>query len=314
MSDPIHALRQAIPYIRLYKDKVFVVKVGGHIIQRRETLESLVEEICLLHQVGVKVVVVHGGGPQATEMQRRLGIEPNIVAGRRVTDAQTLEVAKMVYAGSLSVDILSAFRLHQTPAVGVSGVDGGLITARRRHKKLIEPFPGAEAVEVDFGLVGDIVSVDTAILRQLLDGGSVPVVSPLACDAVGTVFNINADSIAEALARGLRAEKLLILTDTDGILKDVKDPASLVSYCDIAEVELMRAQGQLSGGMLPKVEGALSALRGGVRRAHIINGARQNALLTEIFTNAGAGTMIVARKENDPVSPEGVPMPQVVPA
>lgn len=304
MSDPIQALRQAIPYIRLYKEKVFVVKIGGHILQKRETLESLVEEVCLLHQVGVRIVVVHGGGPQATEMSRRLGLEPTIVAGRRVTDAQTLEVAKMVYAGSLSVDLLSAFRAQQTPAVGLSGVDGGLLTAKRRHKKRIEPFPGAEPVEVDFGFVGDITAVDPTILHQLLDGGAVPVISPLACDEQGTVFNVNADSIAEAVARALKAEKLLILTDTNGILRDVKDPASIVSYADIAEVEALRDSGALSGGMLPKVEGALSALRGGVSRAHVINGTRPGALLTEIFTNAGCGTMIVARKESEPVQPQ----------
>ncbi|MBI5200574.1 MAG: acetylglutamate kinase [Elusimicrobia bacterium] len=300
MSDVIGALKQAIPYVRLYKDKVFVVKAGGRVLQKRETLEALVEEVCLLHQVGVEIVLVHGGGPQATELSKRLGLETTIVAGRRVTDAQTLEVAKMVYAGSLSVDILSAFRLHQTPAVGVSGVDGKLLTAKRRHKKLIEPFPGAPAVEVDFGFVGDIESVDPQVLNHILQGDAVPVISPLACDEQGTVFNINADSIAEAVARALKAEKLIVMTDTDGILKDPKDPFSLVSYADIAEVEQLKADGAISGGMLPKVDGAMAALKGGVRRAHIINGTRPGALLTEVFTNAGCGTMLVAKKECEP--------------
>ncbi|MBI4422642.1 MAG: acetylglutamate kinase [Elusimicrobia bacterium] len=299
MSDVIGALRQALPYVRLYKEKVFVVKAGGRVLQKRETLEALVEEVCLLHQVGVRIVLVHGGGPQATELSKRLGIEPTIVAGRRVTDAQTLEVAKMVYAGSLSVDLLSAFRAHETRAVGVSGVDGGLLTARRRHKKLIEPFPGAPPVEVDFGFVGDIESVDPQVLLHILDGDAVPVISPLACDAEGTVFNVNADSIAEAVARALKAEKLLIMTDADGILRDVANPASLVSYADVADLEALQAAGALSGGMLPKVEGAVAAVQGGVRRAHIINGTRPGALLTEIFTNAGCGTMIVAKKDSE---------------
>lgn len=297
MSDVIGALKQAIPYIRLYKEKVFVVKAGGRVLQKRETLEALVEEVCLLHQVGVKIILVHGGGPQATELSKRLGLETTIVAGRRVTDAQTLEVAKMVYAGSLSVDILSAFRAHETRAVGLSGVDGKLLTARRRHKKLIEPFPGAPKVEVDFGFVGDIESVDPQVLLHILGGNAVPVISPLACDDQGNVFNVNADSIAEAVARSFKAEKLIIMTDTDGILKDAKDPASIVSYADIEEIEQLKASGALSGGMLPKVEGAIAALKGGVRRAHIINGIRAGALLTEIFTNAGCGTMIVAKKE-----------------
>ncbi|MDE2291396.1 MAG: acetylglutamate kinase [Elusimicrobia bacterium] len=303
MSDTIVALRQALPYVRLYKGKVFVVKVGGKVLQKRETLDAVAEELSLLHQVGIKVVLVHGGGPQATELSRRLGLEPTIVAGRRVTDAQTLEVAKMVYAGSLNVDILSAFRAHQTPAVGLSGVDAGLITARRRHKKRIEPFPGAEPVEVDFGFVGDIVHVEAGVVEHILAGGSIPVVASLACDAEGTVFNVNADSIAEALARALHAEKLLVMTDADGILRDVKDPTTLVSHCDAAEAEALRDSGRLSGGMLPKVEACLSALRGGVRKAHVINGLRPGALLTEVFTNAGCGTLIVREKEKAAPAP-----------
>ncbi|HAH05794.1 MAG TPA: acetylglutamate kinase [Elusimicrobia bacterium] len=305
MPDAIRALRQALPYVRLYKGKTFVVKIGGRILQKRETLDALIEELCLLHQVGIRIVVVHGGGPQASELSRRLGIEPTIVAGRRVTDEQTLEVAKMVYAGSLNVDMLSVFRAHQTPAVGVSGVDAGLLTARRRHKKRIEPFPGAAPVEVDFGFVGDIVRVDPAILESLLAAGCVPVISPLACDERGTVFNINADSIAEAVARSLAAEKLLILTDTDGVLRDPADPTSLVSLTDIAGLERMREEGKLTGGMLPKVDGAIAALRGGVRRAHILNGTRAGTLLMEIFTNSGSGTMIAERCEA-----AGVPVEQ----
>lgn len=300
MPETIVALQQALPYVRLYKNKIFVVKIGGKVVQKRETLDAVAAEISLLHQVGIRVVLVHGGGPQATELSRRLGIEPTIVAGRRVTDAQTLEVAKMVYAGSLNVDILSAFRAHQTPAVGLSGVDAGLITAHRRHKKFIEPFPGADPIEVDFGFVGDIVKVEPGILEHIMAGDAVPVIASLACDDDGTVFNVNADSIADALARALGAEKLLVLTDADGILRDVADPTSLVSFCDAADIEAMRASGSLSGGMLPKVEACLSALRGGVGRAHIINGLRPGALLTEIFTNAGSGTMIVLERDAPP--------------
>lgn len=299
MHDPIIALKQAIPYIRMYKGKTFIIKAGGKIIQRRESLDVLAEEVSLLHQLGIRVVLVHGGGPQATEMSQRLGIEPTIVAGRRVTDAQTLEVAKMVYAGSLNVDVLSAFRRHHTKAVGLSGIDGGFITATRRNKKRIEPFPGAEPIEVDFGFVGDIEHVDTSVIDHLLNGDIIPVVSPLACDKNGTVFNINADSVAEAIARAMKAEKLIIMTDADGILKNINDPMSLVSYADAAQLKELRSSGSLQGGMLPKVDACISAVTGGVRRAHIINGVKSGTLLKEVFTNSGCGTMIVDQLQTE---------------
>ncbi len=299
MLDSIMTLKHAIPYIRLYKGKTFVVKVGGNILQRVDVLDSITEDITLLHQVGIRIVMVHGGGPQATEMCKKLGIEPTIVAGRRVTDAATLEVAKMVYAGSLNIDILTSLRGHQTPAVGISGVDGNLITARRRPKKMVEPTPGSPAIEVDFGFVGDIETVNPAFLDHLLNGFSIPVISSLACDDEGTLYNINADTVAQSVAVALKAEKLLVLTDIDGLLRDVKNPNSLVSYTDIEEVEQLRHKGALSGGMLPKVEACIAALKGGVRRTHLLNGTKPGALLLEVFTNAGCGTMIIDRRERE---------------
>jgi len=286
MTDSPLMLKQAIPYIRMYKGKIFVVKVGGRVVGRKEMLDALVEDVCLLQQVGIRVVLVHGGGNQATELSKRLGIEPKIVDGRRVTDAQTLEVAKMVYAGTLNVDILATFRAHETPAVGVSGVDAGLVIAKKRAV-------GA----VDYGFVGDIESVDPRVLNTLLDAGMTPVVACLGADAEGGVLNINADSVAEAVARALKAEKLVVVTDTEGILNDVANPSSLVSYADIEEVLAMQASGRLAGGMLPKVAACIRALQGGVRRTHIINGLKPGALLRETFTNAGCGTMIVEKRE-----------------
>lgn len=297
MTDSPIMLKQAIPYIRLYKGKVFVVKVGGRVVGKREALDAVVEDVCLLQQVGIKVVLVHGGGNQATELARKLGLEPEFVAGRRVTDAKTLEIAKMVYGGSLSVDILSSFRAHHTPAVGVSGVDAGLIVARKRPKKLVEPGPGLEPVEVDYGFVGDIEKVSPELLVSLLDAGMTPVVSCLGADAEGGVLNINADSVAESIARALRAEKLVVVTDTEGLLENVADPSSLVSYADLEEIEELVKAGKLSGGMLPKIEACVKALKGGVRRTHIVNGLKPGALLREIFTNAGSGTMIVEKRE-----------------
>jgi acetylglutamate kinase len=286
MTDSPLMLKQAIPYIRMYKGKIFVVKVGGRVVGRKDMLDALVEDVCLLQQVGIRVVLVHGGGSQATELSKRLGIEAKLVDGRRVTDAATLEVAKMVYGGSLNVDILATFRAHETPAVGVSGVDAGLVVAKKRAV-------GA----VDYGFVGDIESVDPKVLITLLDAGMTPVVACLGADAEGSVLNINADSVAEAVARALKAEKLVVVTDTEGILQDVGNPGSLVSYADIDEVEAMKASGRLTGGMLPKVAACIRALQGGVRRTHIINGLKPGALLRETFTNAGCGTMIVEKRE-----------------
>jgi acetylglutamate kinase len=303
MTDTPIMLKQAIPYIRLYKGKVFVVKVGGRVVAKRETLDALVEDVSLLQQVGIRVVLVHGGGNQATELAKKLGLEPEFVAGRRITDAQMLEVAKMTYAGTLNIDILSSFRAHHTPAVGVSGVDGGLITAVKRPKRSMERNPGEPPVEVDFGFVGDIESVDPKMLVHLLDAGMTPVISCLGCDPDGLILNINADSIAEAVARSLKAEKLVIVTDTEGLLKDVGNPSSLVSYTDVEEVEAFKKAGRLTGGMLPKADACVKALQGGVRRTHIINGLKPGALLREIFTNAGCGTMIVQRRESQADQP-----------
>lgn len=286
MTDSPLMLKQAIPYIRLYKGKVFVVKVGGRVVGRKELLDALVEDVCLLQQVGIRVVLVHGGGAQATELSKRLGLEPKLVDGRRVTDSQTLQVAKMVYGGQLNVDILATFRAHDTPAVGVSGVDAGLIVAVKRPV-------GA----VDYGFVGDIESVDPKVLTTLLDGGMTPVIACLGADAEGNVLNINADSVAESVARALKAEKLVVVTDTEGLLKEIENPASLVSYIDLAGIEQMKREGRLTGGMLPKVDACARALRGGVRRTHVINGLKPGALLREVFTNEGCGTMIVEKRE-----------------
>lgn len=311
MTDLISTLKRAVPYIRLYKGKTFVIKVGGRILERKDLLDALAEDVTLFHQLGIRCVLVHGGGPQASEMSRRLGIEPRIVAGRRVTDEPTLEIVKMVYGGTLNLDILAALRVHQTPAIGVSGLDTNLVTAKRRPPTSIAPGPGEEPVTVDFGFVGDIVEVQVGGLEHLLAGGLVPVVSSLACDDAGTILNINADSIARSLAGALKAEKLLVLTDTDGILEDVSDPRSMVSYTDIEGIEELKKAGKLSGGMLPKVEACVEALKAGVRRTHILNGTRPGALLTEVFTNAGCGTMVVDRMEAEAYQKHELVSPEV---
>lgn len=298
MFESVAHLKRAIPYIQLYKGKTFVVKIGGRILQRQEILDEVAADITMLHQVGIQIAVVHGGGPQASELCTKLGIEPQIIAGRRITDEKVLEVTKMVYAGKLNVDLLNALQRHGSSAVGLSGVDGNLLLAHRRDKKKVQAAPHTEAVEVDFGFVGEIERVNIPFLEYFLHGGLIPVISSLATDGRGTVFNVNADTVAEQIAQALRADKLLILTDTDGVLADPQLPSSLISYTDIDEITRLCEEGQISGGMLPKVEACLRALKGGVRRTHILNGTRNGALLVEIFTNAGCGTMIVDHLEH----------------
>lgn len=296
----LKALRTAIPYIRAYKGRIFVIKLGGRLCEPGKVLDDLVDQAALLYQVGIRIVVVHGGADQATALCRRLGIEPRVVAGRRVTDEQTLEVVKMTFAGAVNTNLVAAFRRAHVPAVGLSGIDGGLLTAHRRPvQSVADPSTGQTRV-VDFGLVGDIDGVDPAPLRHLLDGGFVPVVCSLAADASGQVLNVNADTVAAAIAVELRAAKYFLLTSVDGVLRDVNDPTTLQSYIDLEQLEGLVASGAIGGGMLPKLAACTAALRGGVPRVHIINGLTPDTLLGEVFTNEGCGTLIVDRQKSGP--------------
>jgi acetylglutamate kinase len=281
------ALKHAVPYIRIFKGKTFVLKAGGGALEREATARALIEQIEVLHQVGIRVVLVHGGGTQSTELVRALGGEARFVEGRRVTDAKSLEVAAMVLNGSVNTRLLSVCRGVGLPAVGVSGVDGGLILARKRPPVRV----GDELV--DYGLVGDVVAVDPKVLTDLMDAGYVPVVSPLSAAEDGTVLNINADTIASALAVALGAEKLLFLTGAPGILERPDDPGSLVSYTDLAGLRRLRDEGGLVAGMLPKTSAIEAAIHGGVRRVHILSHDLPDGLLAEVFTNEGVGTLVV---------------------
>jgi len=292
----IAGLKGALRYVRAYRDNVFVVKLGGEVVAEPEVLEQVSAQVALLSSLGIRIVVVHGGGPQATALSRRLGQEPVIVAGRRVTDDTALEVAKMVYAGSLNTDVVAALRARQVQAVGLSGVDADLITAHRRPPVVVVDDAGYNR-SVDFGHVGDIDSVDPRVLQTLLDARFVPVIASLAGDDDGRVFNVNADTVAESLAVALKAQKLVFLTGAPGILRDRNDPASLLTFADPDDLAPLLANGAIAGGMRPKVEACIRAATGGVERTHIINGATPDALLLEVFTGAGCGTMIVGRKE-----------------
>jgi acetylglutamate kinase len=287
-------LKRAVPYIRMYKGKTFVIKLGGAILRKPDVLDSVAEDIGVLSQLGVSVVVVHGGGPQATELSRQLGHEPTLIGGRRVTGDKDIDIVKMVFAGRLNLDLTSALEEGGTRAVGLSGADASFMRAKRRAASTP---PGSDQ-QVDWGHVGDIEEVNPAIIHHLIAGGYVPVICSLATDGQGNVLNVNADGVATAVAIKLQAEKLLFLTDTNGLLDDANDPESTLSYVTPAEIEARKKSGQISGGMLPKIDACLNAVRGGVRRTHIIPGLRPMGLLTEIFTNEGCGTMILGPEES----------------
>jgi acetylglutamate kinase len=283
----VAALRHAAPYVRLYRRRIFVIKAGGEVFADPAGMHSLIEQIAILHQVGIRTVLVHGGGPQNTKLADALGVETRIVEGRRVTDEPTLEVATMVLNGQINTQIVAACRHMDLPAIGISGVDAGLVRARKR------PPVAVAGRSVDYGFVGDIESVDTAVLQTQLDNGLLPVVSPLSADPAGTLLNINADTVAAALAASLGASKLILATSAPGILGDRSDPASLISYVDLAGLKRLRDAGALAEGMLPKADAIEAAIRGGVPRVHVISYRVPDSLLLEIFTNEGTGTLVV---------------------
>jgi acetylglutamate kinase len=287
-------LREALPYIRRFKGKTFVVKLSGKVIEEHENLVNLAEELALLHQVGIRVCVVHGGGKQLTELAEQLGVEQTIIDGRRVTDDATLDMAKMIFAGKINTDILAALRHRGVEAVGLSGVDGNIVLARRRPPKEIVNRETGAREQVDFGHVGDVVEINDRLLRVLLDHEYLPVVSSLGADDEGRVFNINADTIAAEIAVRLGAEKLVMLSDVDGLYLSPGDRATKISRLTAAEVEALVRDGVATGGMIPKLQSVTEILRRGVRSAHIIEGSARNALLSEVFTDEGTGTMIIA--------------------
>ncbi len=287
----ISALRAAAPYIRLYKGKIFVVKAGGAVFGDAAQTRSLIEQIAILHSLGVRVVMVHGGGPQLTEVTEAMGVPTRMVAGRRVTDEKAIDATSMVLNGLINTRILSICRDQGIDAVGLSGVDAGLVVAHRRPPVKLKP---TDTETVDYGFVGDIDRIDTTVIRKHLENGLMPVISPLSADERGQLLNINADTVAAAIGAALEAEKLILCTGAPGILDNVADPGSVVSYIDLAGLKRMRDEGRIVDGMLPKAKAIEDAIRGGVRRVHVISYAAPDGILTEVFTNEGTGTLIVA--------------------
>jgi len=289
-SATMDALKRALPYVRLFKGKTFVVKIGGSACADRALLQELAEQLSVVRELGVQAVLVHGGGPQTSELARKLGQQPRMIEGRRVTDAAALDVAVMTMNGSVNTGVLAACRAAGLQAVGVSGLDAGLVKARKRAPRSVL-IDGAPQM-IDFGHVGDVESVDPTLLKSLLASGYLPVVSPLSADEQGNVLNINADTIASSLAQALGAEKLVFVTDVPGILEDPSDPTTLISCTDLRGLEELVENGSVATGMLPKVSAIRMALDHGVQRVHVI-GSQRASLLTEIFTNEGSGTLIV---------------------
>lgn len=273
-------LVEALPYIQRFRGRVVVIKLGGNAMVEPALATSFAEDIVLMHSVGIRSVVVHGGGPQISELMTRLGKEPEFRDGQRVTDAETIDIARMVLVGRVNREIVGSINLHGPLAVGVSGEDAHLIRAEARDPSL--------------GFVGDVDRVNPVILERLLAEEIIPVVSTIGTDDTGQAYNINADAVAAALAQALAAEKVIYLTDVPGLLADVGDPDSVIGHVDADELRAMVDSGGLTGGMIPKVDACLEALANGVGSAHLLDGRIPHVLLLELFSDHGVGTMISA--------------------
>jgi acetylglutamate kinase len=276
--DKAAILAEALPYIREFSGRTVVVKYGGHAMEDPALADLFAQDVVLMHLVGLNPVVVHGGGPQISDLMRRLGKEPTFVDGLRVTDAETVDIVRMALVGKVNREVVATVNRHGSYAVGLSGEDAGLISVEQRDPRL--------------GFVGDVSNIDASILERLVREDLIPVVATVGVDAEGQAYNVNADTVAGAIARALQAEKLVYLTDVAGIYGDFGDENSLITNTDVAGLESLVAAGKVSEGMIPKIVSCIEALRGGVNRAHILDGRVPHALLLEFFTREGIGTMV----------------------
>ncbi len=274
-------LTEALPFIKKFSNKTVVIKYGGSALVNPEIKDTIIKDIVLMKLVGMKPVIVHGGGPDISSMLKKLNIESKFVNGLRVTNAETMEVAEMVLAGKINKQIVTDIELHGVKAVGISGKDGDTVRAKKIEKD-----------GIDYGYVGEVESVDPTLVKTLIDNDIIPVIAPIGKDATGQSYNINADYMAVAIAGSLEAEKLVFLTDVAGVLKDVNDPDSLMSFMKAADVQGYIDDGTISGGMIPKVECCMAAVEKGVNNVHILDGRVEHCLILELFTTAGIGTMI----------------------
>ena len=289
-QDKAEILVDALPYIQEFYGKTVVIKYGGNAMINDELKENVMRDVALMKFVGIRPILVHGGGPEITGFLKKVGKESTFVSGLRVTDEETVEIAEMVLDGKLNSEIVGLLNLRGVRAVGLSGKDAGLIKAR---KKLATVYENDEARTVDIGYVGEVTEIDTGIIADLLDQGYVPVVAPIGMGADAESYNINADYVAAEIAGALRAEKMLLLTDVEGVYKDFSDKDSLISQLRMSEAKEYIRSGVIEGGMIPKVEACLRALEAGANKAHIIDGRLAHSIILEIFTSRGIGTMVL---------------------
>ncbi|MFW6023052.1 MAG: acetylglutamate kinase [Halanaerobiaceae bacterium] len=279
-----YILIEALPYFKKYYGKIFVIKYGGSIMSDEKLKKNLIEDITLLKYVGINPVIVHGGGPAINETLDRLNIETKFINGLRVTDKQTMEVVEMVLAAKINKEVVAMINQMRGEAVGICGKDGDLIKASKKY---------FEDKTIDLGYVGEVEKINPEIVQRLINDGYIPVIAPIGCDEKGESYNINADTVAGKLAVSLKAEKLIYLTDVDGIRYNPEDESSRVSSLTFEEINRWIEEGKIQGGMLPKVESCMEAVHSGVVRTHILNGLVPHPLLLEIFTDQGVGTMIL---------------------
>ena len=289
-KDKAEILVDALPYIQEFYGTTVVVKYGGNAMINDALQENVMRDVALMKYVGIRPILVHGGGPEITDFLRRVGKETTFVSGLRVTDEETVEIAEMVLVGKLNSEIVSLLNLRGVRAVGLSGKDAGLIRARRKHAVVYEE---RTARSVDIGLVGEVTAIDTEIIIDLLNRGYVPVISPIGMGERGESYNINADDVAAEIAGALRAEKLLLLTDVEGVYRDAADRDSLISQLHFAQAREYIRSGVIAGGIIPKVQACLRALEAGAHKTHIVDGRLAHSIILEIFTSHGIGTMVL---------------------
>ena len=284
----IDVLIEALPYIKKFHKKRILIKYGGHAMIDDDAMSSTARDTVLLKYVGMKPIIVHGGGPEISRSMDKLGKEPEFIQGLRVTDEETMEIIEMVLVGKISTEIVSQLIKHDGNAISLSGKDSSLIFAHKKGAKKIE---GIDE-EVDLGLVGEVDNINTELLDLFVENNYIPVISPVGIAEDGTSLNLNADTAAGEIASSVGAEKLIILTDVPGVLRDPKDPNSLIQKIRIHEIPQLIEDGVISGGMIPKIETCVKAIENGVKSCHIIDGRIEHSLLLEIFTTEGIGTMI----------------------
>jgi acetylglutamate kinase len=290
MNKTAEVLIEALPYIRHFYDRQIVIKYGGAAMDDDTLIHSVMQDIVLMKYVGIRPIIVHGGGPRITTWMDKIGKVPEFVQGLRVTDAETVEIAEMVL-GSINKEIVSRINQHGGKAIGLSGKDANLVLAEKQETQVTDE--NGQKIDVDLGFVGKIIGINTESVSTLDRGGYIPVIAPIGVGVDGQTYNINADTMAGEIASAFQAEKLIMLTDTRGILRDLSDDASLMSTIRMREVDQFIKEGFIAGGMLPKVEACTTALIGGVYKTHIIDGRIPHSLLLEVLTEGGVGTEIV---------------------